>query len=113
MAMQIALLKMEESFFHKSVVFDHSIFNCSHVKVNDCSVPQLKTVMQLLSNMENGQLKTLSRAQATQQVLETFLPPSPTLERESPRAPAPPQKGILTLLLDCHSFIYYGVYLVF
>ncbi|XP_055829794.1 tobamovirus multiplication protein 2B isoform X3 [Solanum dulcamara] len=31
------------------------------------SVPQLKTVMQLLSNIENCQLKTLSRAQAIQQ----------------------------------------------
>ncbi|XP_006361173.1 tobamovirus multiplication protein 2B [Solanum tuberosum] len=31
------------------------------------SVPQLKIVMQLLSNIENCQLKTLSRAQAIQQ----------------------------------------------
>ncbi|WMV34588.1 hypothetical protein MTR67_027973 [Solanum verrucosum] len=31
------------------------------------SVPQLKTVMQLLSNIENCQLKTLSRAQDIQQ----------------------------------------------
>ncbi|XP_009771729.1 tobamovirus multiplication protein 2B isoform X3 [Nicotiana tabacum] len=40
----------------------------AHMENGLQSVPQLKTVMQLLSNMENCQLKTLSRAQATQQI---------------------------------------------
>ncbi|XP_055829792.1 tobamovirus multiplication protein 2B isoform X2 [Solanum dulcamara] len=39
------------------------------------SVPQLKTVMQLLSNIENCQLKTLSRAQAIQQETESVEQP--------------------------------------
>ncbi|XP_009612633.1 tobamovirus multiplication protein 2B [Nicotiana tomentosiformis] len=43
----------------------------AHMENGLQSVPQLKTVMQLLSNMENGQLKTLSRAQATQQETES------------------------------------------
>lgn len=38
-------------------------------------VPQLKTVMQLLSNIENCQLKTLSRAQAIQQETESVEQP--------------------------------------
>lgn len=76
---------------------DHSFFNCSHVKVNDCSVPQLKTVMQLLSNIENCQLKTLSSAQAIQQVLQSSLtpPPTPTPEMEnSPRGYYPSPVGL-------------------
>ncbi|KAJ8557926.1 hypothetical protein K7X08_004692 [Anisodus acutangulus] len=43
----------------------------AHMENGLQSIPQLKTVMQLLSNIENCQLKTLSKVQAIQQETES------------------------------------------
>lgn len=85
--LQAALMKLPKSLFAKTSTIKNTeqvleqlprVISSldAHMESGLQSVPQLKTVMQLLSNIEKCQLTTLSGAQALQQETEPVQQPS-------------------------------------